>query len=279
MQAQVIQATHLGLVNKVDQPDSQRNLMNQTLHQCEMEVEQARVKLASHLAALRAPGTSLVEQVKRTTQNKLENLIEDLKARAASNPAAALTIVAGVAWQLIRRPPISTALIGAGLYSLFRNTSPNRDIGPGTNYFHKGQERLKEQVGEFAASASSVAADVGDKLATKTDEVLKNKKQNVREWSNDVRDDLAAAGTTVENQAGRVISNASRILGDAADHAGGVTASTTKIKHRGVKDIAYNRQGPLSNIDGRDQILLGLAGVAVAAALGVACQKRITQQI
>jgi hypothetical protein len=161
--------------------------MNETLHQCEMDVEQARVKLTSDLVALRAPGAftsfkdALVGQAKQTAQSKLETFVEDLKAKAAANPAAALTIVAGVAWQLIRRPPIATALIGTGLYSLFRNTSPNRDIGPGTNYFYEGQERLKEQVGEFAASAGSVAADVGDKLATKTDEVLKNAKQNVRE--------------------------------------------------------------------------------------------------
>ena len=65
---------------------------------------------------------ALVDKAKSGVQSTIDTFVEDLKARAAANPAAALAIGAGIAWRLIQRPPIATALIGAGLYSLFRTT-------------------------------------------------------------------------------------------------------------------------------------------------------------
>jgi len=47
-------------------------------------------------------------------------MVEDMKAKASENPAATLAISAGLAWRLLRHPPIATALIGAGLFSLLR---------------------------------------------------------------------------------------------------------------------------------------------------------------
>src|SRR5687767_10900425 len=111
-----------------------------SLHQIEREVEAARAKLAGDLATLRSPATyseftsdlksealemkdALVDKAKSSVQSTFENFVDDMKARAAANPAATLAIGAGVAWRLIQHPPIATALIGAGLYSLFR-TAP-----------------------------------------------------------------------------------------------------------------------------------------------------------
>ena len=114
------------------------------LHQLERNAEAARTKLAGHLATLRSPATysefsselkyealemkdALVDKAKSSVQSTIDNFVDDLKARAAANPAAALAIGAGIAWQLIRRPPIATALIGAGLYSLFSNNFDSRE--------------------------------------------------------------------------------------------------------------------------------------------------------
>ena len=111
-----------------------------SLHQLERDVEAARAKLAGDLSTLRSPATysefssklkyealdmkdALVDKAKSSVQSTIDTFVEDLKARAAANPAAALAIGAGIAWRLIQRPPIATALIGAGLYSLFRTTS------------------------------------------------------------------------------------------------------------------------------------------------------------
>jgi hypothetical protein len=53
-------------------------------------------------------------------------LWDDVKARAAANPAALIAIGAGLAWRLMQRPPIASALIGVGLYSLWK-TEAKRD--------------------------------------------------------------------------------------------------------------------------------------------------------
>ena len=105
--------------------------MADTVNQCERDVEMARSKLAQDLATLRSPATfssftstvkhevldtkdAVVAQAKDAVQSRVADFVEDLKAKAAANPAAALTIGAGIAWQFIRNPPIATALIGAG---------------------------------------------------------------------------------------------------------------------------------------------------------------------
>ena len=116
--------------------------MGETLPELERDVEAARAKLARDLSTLRSPATSsefiaavkeealdaknmLIDKAKSGLQSTVRGFVEDLKARAAANPAAALAIGAGIAWRLFQKPPIATALVGAGLVSLFR-TSPAR---------------------------------------------------------------------------------------------------------------------------------------------------------
>ena len=91
-----------------------------TLRQFEGDVEMARAKLTGSLATLRSPDTlsaftddlkkealdtkdALIGQAKAAAQSKVTELVEDLKAKAAANPAAALAIGAGLAWHFLRR--------------------------------------------------------------------------------------------------------------------------------------------------------------------------------
>ncbi len=107
------------------------------IRRLELEVETARAKLATDLSMLRSPAAYadfraslkqdaeevkdlIVDQAKSTTQSTLQGMVDDLKAKAAANPAATLAIGAGIAWRAIHHPPIATALIGAGLFSLLR---------------------------------------------------------------------------------------------------------------------------------------------------------------
>ncbi len=130
-----------------------------SLHQLEREVEAARAKLAGDLSTLRSPTTyseftsdlkhealdvkdALLDKAKSSVVSTIEDFVDDLKARAAANPAAALAIGAGIAWRLIQRPPIATALVGAGLFSLFRTTP----IQP-----HAAHERSLSLAGEGSA--------------------------------------------------------------------------------------------------------------------------------
>src|SRR3569623_2538234 len=95
----------------------------------EQEVQGARAKLMADLAALRSPANlaefadglkqaavaakdSVIERTKETVQTNIEEVVADLKAKASANPAAALAIGAGIAWQLVRHPPLVSALDG-----------------------------------------------------------------------------------------------------------------------------------------------------------------------
>src|SRR5450432_2838376 len=95
----------------------------------EREVEVARERVAGDLARLRAPATlsefknelwmeareskdQVVEKATDYVQETIQDVIANIKGRAAANPAAALAIGAGLAWQLLRHPPVASLLVG-----------------------------------------------------------------------------------------------------------------------------------------------------------------------
>jgi hypothetical protein len=270
--------------------------MAETLNQCERDVELARSKLAADLATLRSPATfssftdtlkhealdtkdTLVAQAKDAVQSKLTDFVEDLKAKAAANPAAALTIGAGIAWQFIRNPPIATALIGAGLFSLWRTNAFHAN-GHGNDYYlQRGKERLKEQVAEFGSSAMDVASDVGKTVSAKTDEVIDRAKDKIQDWSRDAADGAVAVGSAIKEQAESVASTTRRAVHDMSDMAGGVTTRATAAANEVVHDTLTSGEDPIARVGTRDNVLLGVAGLAVAAALGLAYQKRVAEGV
>src|SRR5215218_6836146 len=142
----------------------------------EREVEAARAKLSADLAILRSPATfsaftddlktdatslkdEALAKAKSTAQSTFQGVVSDIKARAAENPAAVLAIGAGIAWHFVRHPPITTALIGAGLYSLFKTSPSSRWQGNGS-FLSAAKDRLGEQVTDFALATKDRAQDV-----------------------------------------------------------------------------------------------------------------------
>jgi hypothetical protein len=119
--------------------------VTENLSTLEREVEAARAKLANDLASLRSPQPyrEFGANLKSEAQSVVRRMLDDLKARAAANPSAAMAIGAGIAWRLLKDPPIATALIGAGMLSLLR-TGPIRVDDE--DYLRTAQERFGEQV-------------------------------------------------------------------------------------------------------------------------------------
>ena len=193
-----------------------------------------------------------VESAKSKAQSTVNGMVEDLKAKAAANPAAALAIGAGIAWRVIQNPPIATALVGLGLYSLLRTDATRPPYGVQPDYIAEGRERLKEQVADLAASARETAAQAGDAASAKAAELADLAKDKAREWS---ESSLQAAR--------RLQQEAQEATENAYGQAGGVMNQT----------IAQAR-ATVANTESRDTLLLGAAGLAVAAALGIACQRR-----
>lgn len=231
-----------------------------SLSALEREVEVARERVAGDLARLRSPAAlsefkeelwaearqskdQVVEKATDYVQETIEDVISNIKGRAAANPAAALAIGAGLAWQLLRHPPIASLLVGAGVYGLMK-TQPARELD-----FSAG----------VAAQANDVAASV---------------KEHVQEWS-------AQAGEAVRETAEKIADTASEfadrssaaigIAGAAAQDSMAQIASTATAAGRRVS-VGLSEAMPEAN--GRDQVLLGAAALAIAAAVGIASQRQ-----
>lgn len=226
------------------------------LNRLELEVEDARARLAADLNRLRAPETfaefkravldevnhskdEWIEQGKAIATDRTRHLLDDLKRRAAANPVAAAAIGAGLLWQLARRPPITSLLVGAGVFSLLR-TDPQQpsSVAPVIAQAQRVSETTSEKLSEWSAAASEGATQVSAAAGSV--------KETVSGWVDRSRETAGDVATEVRNRAGNVAANLAR----------------------GAR--AWNPD----NDEQRDSMLLGMAATALVAALGLAYQRR-----
>jgi hypothetical protein len=266
-----------------------------TLREHENDVERARAKLAGDLAILRSPITfsafkedmkqeaieaknALVTNAKSSAQSAVNELLESLKAKAAANPAATLAIGAGIAWRLVRHPPIATALIGAGIFSLWRTPVQRPQAGVQPDYFLRGKERLKEQASELAAVTKEVAADVGEAVTAKATEFANAAKETVQHWSDSVSEASGQAGSTLKSGAEFVADGPNRTMRVISDSARIATPSSTSGPSDQLIQEVSSGIHDLDTQEPRDTLLLGIAGIAVVTALGLAYRNRAAER-
>ncbi len=274
--------------------------MLDTLRECELEVERARQKLSGDLAVLRAPETfsaftedlkqdametkdELVAQAKHAVESRVSGLVEEVKARAAANPAAALMIGAGIGWHLLRHPPITSLLVGCGLFSLWRTSATPDPYARTEDYVRRGQDRLKEQAADFAtqgvSAARELAAEAKDKIAEKTSEFVDAAKDSATRLSHDARDQLAAGVTSARDGVSAIREKVDSMISNATggfQSAGGATSARGPAGLDEFAKSASAATAVLDDAESRDRVLLGVAGLAMAAALGIACQRRLS---
>jgi hypothetical protein len=179
-----------------------------------------------------------------------------------------LAIGAGIAWQLLRHPPITSLLVGAGLLSLWR-TAPDPMRGRDTTeYLADGKRRLKEQVSDLGEEITKVAAESGRAIAGRAEQASEAAARTVADLTS--RAAVTARGAVIAAQ-------------EAVSHAG--DQATVMARQSATRAEALSRQAfgsvrdkvgrPLpASSDTQDKLLLGVAGLAVAGALGIAFQKR-----
>ncbi|MBX9758378.1 MAG: hypothetical protein K2Y29_06340 [Beijerinckiaceae bacterium] len=254
---------------------------DKSIDELERDVEQARSRLAADIALLRAPETfeaaksgvfdaayGYRDQMREKATGYGNGMLDTWKAKAAANPLAVAAIGAGIAWRLYKHPPITTVLVGLGLASLMR-TDPNDDS------MHP--RRLME-------TASEKAMELKDRAAAQVAELRETAvgamEEKVHEWT-------AAAESVVESAAERVSSigspSSSQPRGDGAAptfaqtrdpealgvQRGRMRAPTADIPY--PSDEARSLRGWQSSSGGdrRDAYLLGVAALAVGAAVGL----------
>lgn len=240
-------------------------MTEKTVSELEREVEAAR---ARDLTTLRSPAAyqDLKQDLKQEAQSVLQRTVSDLTARAAANPGATLAIGAGIAWRLMKHPPIATALIGAGLFSLWR-TAPisAEEGGEEIDYLSEASQRLKQQVNDLAGNVKEYAAETAGVVKEEVGELAETAKGKLQQWG-------AEAASELESQAASLAHQASQTFDGARQAAARAPARAAKTVHR-ASSIAHEA---LSDENVRDRFLLGAAGLAVAAALGIAYQRRST---
>jgi hypothetical protein len=218
----------------------------------EKDVEETRDRLARHLDRLRSTETvsgfkddvlaqlseakqHLVAKAKQSLSIGVDDLWREIKARAAANPAAALAIGAGLAWRISQRPPIASALVGIGLISLAR-TDPHQPTFGAAAVVRSG-----ESLGRVKESVAAAWDARKDELTARVEEI----------------------GAT-----------AKEALHSAKEAAGQITERSAET----IKSWTEQAQEVFPRItstgEERDNYLLGAAALALAAAIGIASQRR-----
>jgi len=246
----------------------------------------------------------IVERTRSGAQDWIDSWIDSVKARAAENPAAVLAIAAGIGWRIVRNPPIATALVGAGLFGLLRSTAPARTGRSDGEYLDHARARLRQQSSELAAGiaeqAQAAAATAGEKVEQWSEDaraaLQKGGAQAVdtmEHWSGEARAALQkgsaeAAGkmedwrekarAAIRNGGAQAVdasvataAAASQRLDAAWQKADELATRSTQQIQRAASDLA----APPTGSDFTNQLLLGAAGAAVAAAMAVALQRRV----
>jgi hypothetical protein len=223
--------------------------MDADIRRLEQEVVSARAKLAVGLSKLRSQQPyeefadtareMIVDKVKQSSQTAWQGMIDNVKAKVAENPAATLAIAAGLAWRSYRHPPLATALIGGGLYSLLR-TSVDRENVTEMDHVTRAKERLQQQATTLAGSVTEGALDV----------------------ASDLKRTASGFAETVTEQS-------AQIAGAATDKVQEWAAKANETLRSQQAHGALLARQPMA----RDNLLLGVAGVAVFAALGLAYRR------
>jgi hypothetical protein len=217
----------------------------------EIEVKDARAKFAKDLALLRS--RELSADLKSEARSLFQRMLDNLKARAAANPSAALAIGAGIGWRLLKHPPIATVLVGAGILSLWRTKA----IAVSDDYLGTAHQRFGEQLNEAAATLKDYAAETAVAVRDKTAAYARSGRKNAEELATSAVDQAAEALESVR-EAGVNISHRAVSAGQRATSESGQT---------------------ISDDQRRDQVLFGMAGLAVMAALSIAYQRRISDEL
>jgi hypothetical protein len=238
------------------------------LNALEREVERTRTRFANDLARLRSPHNiaEFKEDLWAQARNTKDGVLADLKARAAANPLAVAALAAGVAWRLFQRPPVATLLVGLGLVGLLR-TSPSRsDYANAEDLFDPGQwpgrasdlaDSAKRKVEEWGAQASEAARDAKAQVAETAASMAERASGALRDAGDTAREGLRDAGDTAR-------ARMTRFADDAAVMSDQASARMSAV---------------MPNRDDRDSILLGAAALAVAAAVGIAVQRRAHEEM
>jgi len=241
----------------------------------ERDVEDARGRLRLDLARLRAPGAmermkdDVTERVSGAAQDTAHRVLDEIKARAAANPVAALAIGAGLAWRFAHRPPIATLLVGAGLVALFKTNPQERYVGAD----------FVERAGEFAGTVKETVSEKIDELsdsefAARASELSGTVAAKASEVGGTVAAKASELGGTVRQKAGEMSGTVKETVGQWSARTGEFASEAGREASSAANSLARDSRRVAAAVNqDRDTYLLGAAAIALAAAVGISYQR------
>ncbi len=230
--------------------------MSASVAELEEEVGAARERLRASLAALRSPKTidrfkaelleekdELLRKAADAARDAAGRAIQDVKARAMANPAATLSIGAGLAWHVLRHPPITSLLVGMGIFGLSRTDPVMPTDGVAAEFGHQ----VKRAVGAATDTAQTWSTVAGETIEHESSLLIGTSRALLQ----DARDQLSEVGAEFATQSAETAKAAAAQAQRSFDVAGKMAADETV----------------------RDQFLLGAAAASIVAAIGVALRR------
>jgi ElaB/YqjD/DUF883 family membrane-anchored ribosome-binding protein len=159
----------------------------------------------------------------------------------------------------IRRNPIPAALAGIGIGWLWMNRDKGAEAGWGGTYSYSDRRWDRERRGYRVRSATHPVREVGQAVGTRASAAA--------EAAEDARDEL-----------GRRTSQA---VGSASDAAGDVIEDARRIAGQvpeGVQDVTREVSNTTERIFDENPLAVGMAAVAVGAAIGMALPATRTER-
>lgn len=245
-----------------------------SIDELERDVEQARARVAADIAKIRSPETykaaksslmatafgyrdQVTDNVRGRATSYSDDMIGSLKAKAAANPLAVAAIGAGIAWRLYKHPPVMTVLVGLGLASLLR-TDPNDD----SMHPRKLMEAATEKALELKDRAAAQVQDLRDNAVGVLEEKMHQATAAAEGAYASVKERAVALTSSKHEGAG------SRLGSPNASNTHRTRTSPLNVPAPG--DSMRPFRGHYTADDKRDAYLLGIAALAVGAAVGLA---------
>jgi hypothetical protein len=276
--------------------------MSEDLDRLERDIRATRARLAGNLSVLTSgatfdelkttvkaealdAGDDLIDRAKESGLSMMRNVLDDLKDKAIQNPAAVAAIGAGIGWKLWKNPPVASALVGYGLFSLLRGSEND----PVQNAVRDARDRIEDAASAAARTARATAHDLRDKTAEiasdvqcKASSLIGEAQDRASAATGEMRETASALADEARNTASRLAGEAEAMsrdfgrdakeLGRDATELGRDMLARSQRSGRALLDDVADGARSLRG-DAQSQVLLSLAGVAVAAAVGVAVSR------
>ena len=234
----------------------------------EREAEAARARLVANLSRLNSNDQlsqvrtrvtadvmdakdELISSARGMAQDRVDDVIEGVRARIAANPGAVLAIGAGLAWRLYRHPPVATILVGAGLVALMRtdpqHPAPGADLaaraaGLAEDAYDRAERwRATDPVGRAKAYAQDTRDELVDHARDARDQVVdtaRSVRDKVVGASEDAREALDDAKVTAANRLSVVAGDVTEAGIIASDAAGAWRDDATEAGQDALDDAA-----------------------------------------